>query len=105
MTKWNIACIIVTLIALGGWSQPSPGASIQDTGTGCFARDGNDILDRQSCTAIAIVDFTRGPHICRGEAIRATSGAVFAAIGSARRNLCPKSNALVPVSFFSQRVW
>jgi len=109
MVDRNIVRIAVTLAALVGWSQASPGASIRDTGAGWFARDGNDILDPRSCTAAASVDFTRGPRICSAQTIRATSAAVFLAtttnIGSARQNLCPRSNAFVPVSYFSQRVW
>jgi hypothetical protein len=109
MVERNIVRIAVTLAALVGWSQASPGASIRDTGAGCFARAGNEILDPRLCRAAASLDFIRGPRICSAHTIRATSAAVYLAtttnIGSARQNLCPRSNALVPVSYFSQRVW
>jgi len=109
MIDRNFARIAVILAALAGWSQPSPGASIRDTGAGCFARDRNDIRDRRSCTSETSFDFTRGPYICRGQAIHAASGAVsfatIAGVRSAQQNLCPRSNALVPVSYFSHRVW
>ncbi|WP_334404446.1 hypothetical protein [Bradyrhizobium sp. AZCC 2289] len=106
MIDRNIACIAFTLAALGCSSQVSSGASIRDTGAGCFARDGNDILDRRSCTAEASTDLTSGIRICSGQTIRATSGAALLAtvadIRSVQQKLCPRSNALAPVSYFLQ---
>jgi hypothetical protein len=107
MINRNVTRIAATLVFLGGWSQASLGASIRDIGASCFAQDNNDILDNRSCTAEAGIDFAPGPAICTGQTLRTTSSAAFPAaitkIRSAHQNLCPKSNALVAVSYFLQQ--
>jgi hypothetical protein len=107
MINRNIARIAATLVCLAGWSQASLSAPIRDIGTSCFAQDSNDILDSRSCMAEAGLDFTRGPGICIGRTLRTTSSAAFlttiTTIRTAHQNLCPKSNALVAVSYFLQQ--
>jgi hypothetical protein len=104
MINRNIARIAATLVCLAGWSQASLSAPIRDIGASCFVQDSNYILDNRSCTAEAGIDFTHEPDICIGPTLRSTSSAAFlttiTTIRSAHQNLCPKSNALVAVSYF-----
>jgi hypothetical protein len=102
MINRNITRVAATLVFLGG-SQASLSASIRDIGASRFAQDNNDILDSRSCTAEAGIDFARGPAICTGQTLRAAFPAAITKIRSAHQNLCPKSNALVAVSYFLQQ--
>lgn len=107
MINRNAARVVATLLFLGGWSQASLAAPMGDVGVSCASRESNAPYCRSPRADVSF-DLTRGSGICGDQTIGTASSVVFLTAimktRSAQRNLCPKSNAFAPASYFQRQV-
>jgi len=96
-----------TLAVLGGWTQAAAASPVGDIGVRCVAQAAHDDLGRRACAAEAAIEITRGPDICSRHPA-GTLAAFFTAVTTIRlahQNICARTDAFVPVSYFQPRVW
>jgi hypothetical protein len=92
----------VTLALLGGGTQASAAAPIGDFGAGCVSQAARD-----ACTAEAAIEIARGPGFrsSHSAGTLAAFSTALAKIRSAHQNICARTDAFVPVSYFQPRGW
>lgn len=96
-----------TLVLLGGWTEASATPPVGGIGGHCVSQAARDDLGRRNCAAEAAIEITRGPDVCSSRPV-GTVIAFFTAVAkirSAHQNICARTDAFVPVSYFEPRAW
>jgi hypothetical protein len=107
MLDRNFTRIAAALAVLGGWTQVAAASPVGDIGARCVAQAAHDDLGRRACAAEAAIEITRGPDICsrRPAGTLAAFLTAVTTIRLAHQNICARTDAFVPVSYFQPRAW